>query len=446
MIRKLAVLFLCLTAFPNKTTAQAPDSVLQVVYLIGNTATSSIPDRHLQALRQALQAQPHPTTLLHLGDLLANRGLTASKTQSTQTLDQLLELAAANRGQSYFIPGDKDWDNSGPEGLKNVRRLEQYLTERRPGPSLLVPGNGCPGPEVIDIGPGLRLIAINTQWWMHPYRKPREPDTDCPIISRAEFLEALEEAVTEAQGRHVLLVGHHPLQSNGVYGGNMPLQKHLFPFTDARPKNRLPLPVLGSLYAAYRQNVGTPRDMAHPDYQDFKNQLDRLLKLNSGLVYAAAHDYSLQLSRIEDSYQLVSGSFAAGDFVGRNRRSLVNTSAEGYATLTYYADGRVRAAFHAFGDEAGPPRYSGLLFQSACSGAPQPGIPVNEQVGPCLAPAPAGPTAAVPGPAATTVVAGPEYQAGPLKEFFFGSLYRSSWTQAVQVPYLYLSQTPGQLR
>ncbi|MGV3503820.1 MAG: hypothetical protein ACO1O1_08930 [Adhaeribacter sp.] len=446
MVRKLAVLFLFLMAYPGKAPAQAPDSVLQVVYLIGNTATSSIPGSHLLALRQALQTQPHLYTLLHLGDLLANRGLTDSKGQNTQTLDQLLQLAAANpRGQSFFIPGDKDWDNSGPEGLKNVRRLEQYLAERRPGAPLLVPGNGCPGPEVIDIGPGLRLIAINTQWWMHPYRKPREPDTDCPVISRAEFLEALEEAVTEAQGRNVLIVGHHPLQSNGVYGGHMPLQKHLFPFTDARPENRLPLPLLGSLYAAYRQNVGTPRDLAHPDYQDFKNQLGRLLQLNSGVVYASAHDYSLQLSPIEDSYQLVSGSFAAGDFVGRNRLSQVNTDQEGYATLTYYADGRVEAAFYAFQAEASKPLYTGLLFQSACAGTPLPGVPVNGQVGPCLAQPAAGPPATS-FPATATAVAGPEYQAGPLKRFFFGSLYRSSWTQPVQVPYLYLSQTPGQLR
>lgn len=447
MNRKIRLLLLGLLAGSRMALAQSPDSVLQVVYLIGNTATAEIPAGNLLAFKKEVRNQAHPFTIIHLGDLLANRGLSDTKDPGTAKIDQLLDLVRGKpRGKMYFIPGDKDWDNSGPAGLKKVKQLEAYLAGQQPNARLLVPGQGCPGPEVLDVGPGLRIIALNTQWWLHPYSKPAEPDTGCDILSEAEMMEALDAAVNDAEGRNILVVGHHPLYSNGVYGGRMPLKKHLFPFTDARPKNRFPLPFLGSMYAAYRQNEGTPRDMAYPGYQNFKSHLDRFLKGNSEVVYASAHDYNLQLLKADNNYQVISGSFAAKEYVGQHSGSLFSKAAAGFTKITYAADGRVRIQFYTFREEGAWPLYSGLLFQSACHPVRQQDIPVNSLVGPCLI------QAAKPGEAAAreegpaTVVAGPEYQAGPLKQMFFGKLYRSSWTQPVQVPYLYLGQTPNRLR
>jgi hypothetical protein len=68
--------------------------------------------------------------------------------------------------------------------------------------------------------------------------------------------------------------------------------------------------VLGTVYAAYRQNVGTPRDLANPRYQELRKELLNTLQSNPGVVYAAAHDYSLQLTPFEGNYHLVAGSFA----------------------------------------------------------------------------------------------------------------------------------------
>ncbi|HSI90844.1 MAG TPA: hypothetical protein VK927_06970, partial [Adhaeribacter sp.] len=45
----------------------------------------------------------------------------------------------------------------------------------------------------------------------------------------------------------------------------------------------------------------------------------------------------------------------------------------------------------------------------------------------------------------TTVVPGPQYAAGPTRTFFFGKLYRSTWTTPVKVPYLDLRNTLGGL-
>jgi len=426
-------------------SAQVNDSVMQVIYLLGNTATAPIPEAHLHAFQQELQKQTNPFTIIHLGDILDNKGLGSKKKLNPDKQDLLLQMANTNpKGNMYFVPGDKDWDNSGPAGLTNVKRLEEYLNQNLNKKQVLLPGQGCPGPEIIDIGTGLRIVAINTQWWMHPHKKPEEPDTECKINTREDFLEELEDAISEAQNRNVLIIGHHPIQSNGMYGGRMPLRKHLFPFADRNPANRVPVPLLGSFYAAYRQNVGTPRDMANPDYQAFKQGMGRVLKENPQVIYAAAHDYNLQLNYFEENYHVVSGSFSQKDFVGRNAQSLFNQATTGFSQVTYYKSGRVTATFYAFANNNIKELETILLFKSACDPDTEINAPVNGQFGPCV-PSLNAPTLSntVPGKenlTTATVVAGPEYKASPVKKLFLGQLYRHSWTQPVQVPYLYLNR------
>jgi len=452
MLKKILLILLLGSCFIRQVNAQATDSISQVVYLLGNTATTTIAPTHLRAFQQALQAERNPFTIVHLGDIAANRGMGKRlNAGANRKIDQLLQLTKI-RGNLYFVPGDKDWDNSGKEGLDDVRRLENYIKKHQTRGQVLLPGNGCPGPEIRDIGKNLRLIAINTQWWMHPYRKPAEPDTDCGISSDTEFLDALEEAIEDANGRQILIVGHHPVFSNGFYGGHMPLRNHLFPFSETRlkPLYWLPLPGLGSLYASFRQNVGIPRDMSSPGYQNFVTNLNRVFQVHNQLIYAASHDYSLQLNRLENNYHLISGSFSEKKYVAKNPTSLFNQEVSGYVKLTLYANGKVTTTFYQFAKPGTAVAIAEqTLFQSACNPDSTKNIPVNNQVGPCVEPE-------VPAPITTeevstdgkkaTVIAGPQYAAKGLKLKFFGHLYRKSWTQPVQVPLLYLSRTREKLR
>ncbi len=121
-------------------------------------------------------------------------------------------------------------DNSGRDGLKMIRILEKEIEIRQENSNIIMPSGGCPGPEVIDLSAHLRLIIINTQWWNHPFDIPEAPDSDCSNLTKEEFLESLEEAIEESVDKNILIIGHHPIISAGVYGGHMTLQKHLFPF------------------------------------------------------------------------------------------------------------------------------------------------------------------------------------------------------------------------
>ncbi|MBC6609420.1 hypothetical protein H8B15_00710 [Hymenobacter sp. BT507] len=427
----------------NLLHAQSSALPTHTVYLLGNTATAKLPTSHLQTLRRTLEQTPGTFTVVHLGDVVSNNGLGSKKDSmragETERVDALIGLVKdLPKGRIYFVPGDKDWDNSGRDGLKRVRRLEKYIEKQLGGQDAFLPSNGCPGPDIIDVAPNVRLVAINSPWWTHPYHKPEAPDTDCKTLTQDEFREELQDALEETDGRNVLLLGHQPVISNGIYGGHMPLSRHLLP------------PVFGTLYAAYRQNVGAPRDMANPAYKEFTKQMLATLQENPGVIYAASHDYSLQLNQFQGSYHLISGSFAENKHVGVNGKSLFNKSEEGFSKLEYFADGTVKAYFYTF-DAAGTAAkeaYANTVFQSACQEPRLPNVPVNAYIPECpsapkgvAAPKPDAPTQAT-----VTVAPGPQYAAGAWRRFWMGPLYRTSWTQPVKVKTLDLATEKGGLR
>ncbi|SNC64964.1 hypothetical protein SAMN06265337_1185 [Hymenobacter gelipurpurascens] len=435
----LAGLGLAVT-FPAFSQSVTP---AHTVFLLGNTATAELPASHLQALRRTLEQQRGTFTLVHLGDIVGNEGLGSKRDSSqagqTARADALIALVQGlPNGKLYFVPGDKDWANSGPDGLKRVRRLEKYIEDKLPDQNAFAPTGGCPGPEVIDVAPQVRLVAINSPWWTHPYEKTEAPNTDCKTMTKEEFREQLQDVLDDTKGRNVLLVGHQPVLSNGVYGGSMPLSRHLLP------------PVAGTIYAAYRQNVGTPRDMANPAYQEFQKEMLNTLRENPGAVYAAAHDFSLQLTRNDDSYHIVSGSFAQKQHVGHNRNSQFNESQEGFSRLDYYADGKVTSAFYTFEGNGSTAKeaYTATLFQSACQEPRLPNIPVNSFIPECPT-APKG-VAEMKTDAAfqptQQLAAGPQYVGTGSSRFWLGDLYRTSWTQPVQVQTLNLATEKGGLR
>ena len=291
---------------------------------------------------------------------------------------------------------------------------------------------------MVDVAPLVRLVAINTPWFTHPFDRPEAPDTDCKTLTKEEFREQLQDVIDGTKNKNVLLVGHHPVISNGVYGGHEPLSYHLSP------------PVFGTIYAAYRQNVGTPRDMANPCYQELKKELLNTLQSNPGVIYAAAHDYSLQITPFQGNYHLVSGSFAESQHVGAQGESLYSKNEEGYSTLDYFADGTVKTHVFTFGEQEQPAKdaYTATLFRSACTNVTGQQAPANPFITNCpgttKAVAESRPDAQC--QATTTVVPGPEYKPTGSKRFFIGEIYRSSWLQPVAVPTLDLNTEKGGLR
>lgn len=418
--------------------AQDNESVDQVVYLIGNTATSEINEAQLAALQKQLVTEESPFVLLHLGDIIQ-----PGKPENwTRELDLLFKLVKGREnGQILFTPGDKDWDNSERDGLQMVRKLETLIESQKDGANIFLPSEGCPGPEVVDLSPTLRLIVINTHWWLHPYDIPEAPDADCNNLTKEEFMESLEETIEESEGKNVLLVGHHPVKSAGVYGGHMTFETHLFPFADAKPGNRIPVPFLGSFHAAYRQNVGTVRDMASENYMDFIDHIREILSSHPGLIYTSAHDYSLQLLEYEEGYQVVSGSVLENERTGKEPGELFASSQCGYAKLEFYNSGKIQVSYYTTGEQETTELYSTTLFRSGCNELTPQSVPVNRYYIPCLEEEEISSGPMEPFPDDSALVSGGEYPAKGMKKVLLGSLHRATWQTPVSIPYLNLDTT-----
>ncbi len=440
MKRALFLLVILLPVF-DLCPAQVADTSGQVVYLIGNTASPGFREEMLAGLREQIRSEKTPFSLVHLGDLVApgEKGQKGDPDEAQARLGSLLTLTGDREdARLVFTPGDMDWDNSGREGLAMVRKLEEELSARRGHSTVFLPSEGCPGPEVIDLSPVLRLVVLSTQWWMHPFDIPEAPDADCSNLTKEEVIEELEEIIEESSGMNILIIGHHPVSSAGVYGGHMTLETHLFPLAETRPGNRVPLPVIGSFHAAYRQNVGTVRDMASEQYREFIEMMDDLFTRHPGLVYASAHDYSLQLLEFGSGFQVISGSIGRSEPTGRETGSLFSASDCGFARLEYLGSGEIRISFFQSGPEGSRPLYSRVLFRSGCGDQDSP-LPVNRYYIPCLEEKEeAGRLPGVPFPSDSALVAGGDYPAKGLKRVLLGSLHRETWQTPVSIPYLNL--------
>jgi hypothetical protein len=162
---------------------------------------------------------------------------------------------------------------------------------------------------VVDIGARLRLVLLDTQWWLHSGSKPKDPDSDCPTDAELEIVDSLRAALTGASGRLVVLAEHHPLRSGGVHGGHFGWKDHIFPLRVIRPWLWVPLPLIGSLYPAARQEGISSQDVPSRAYQELIRGFRRAMAAAPPALYAAGHEHNLQvLTGGSARLELVSGA------------------------------------------------------------------------------------------------------------------------------------------
>ncbi|MEM1136769.1 MAG: hypothetical protein AAGI07_13105 [Bacteroidota bacterium] len=412
------------------------------VFLLGNTGLKQ--DNNLQNLKKLktfLANFKEDFTVLHLGDIVNNTGdITNLSTADKGKLDILLSLAENPNGKIYFLPGDLDWDNSGKNGQKHVEALHAYIEENADESVFLLPKGSCPGPTVLDIAPHIRLIAFNSQWWIHPFEKPISTDTECKVLVKEELIDEITDAIDDTHNKNILIASHHPVFSGGIYGGYSTPKMHLFP-----NESKIPMPIAGSFYTAYRQNVGTPKDMAYPTYHALTTELKKYFIYRKGLIFASAHDYNLQVIRQNNNYQLVSGSIMQKEPFRKTSGTIYSEKEFGLLALEYYPDGKVNRVTYLLEGNTYNALGESLLFDAPCASSNAPLIPENYHYTPCQQDNTISNTKPTPNEVSKVVSAGKEYSAGATKKLFLGNLYRKSWVTPVNVEYLDLETKKGGL-
>ena len=253
----------------------------------------------LRLLRSQLAAAGENSAVVFTGDLLPCCGMPAvgdpGREEAEQRLMTLVEAVGTFEGRVVVVPGDQDWGDNPATAWQSVAMLEEFLEAAFDRGNVFVPDDGFPGPQEVRLTDDLRLIALNTEWLLTDGSRPTGDTGDYDVEGDADFYVELEDLITKRSSEDLIVVGHHPIISNGRYGGHYPPQVHLFPLTLAWSKAYLPLPIVGTAALAVRRSLGGPQYFAHTRNEWMRSNLDRLLLEHEDFVYVSAHDLSLQL-------------------------------------------------------------------------------------------------------------------------------------------------------
>jgi len=284
-------------------------------------------------------------SIVLLGDNIYPKGLPPETDRhyadAKSKLDNQLQVFKNYPGRVIYLSGNHDWNKGRRSGFSYVLRQQDYVLQNLSKANAYLPLDGCPGPVTFPLAPGLRLVVINTQWWVQRGIRPIGKAYNCSIESIDEFFTALENILSQYQHEQIIIAAHHPLYSNAQHGGNFTLKQHLFPLTAAHKKFYLPLPVAGSLYPAYRKLFGAYEDMSHPRYRRLRKKLLRIFRKYQNLIYVAGHDHNLQYFPVKGNHYIVSGSGSKIAYVDKGGKAAFTHEHKGLFVVDFYENQEV---------------------------------------------------------------------------------------------------------
>jgi hypothetical protein len=352
----------CSSALRPATLAPAPaapmDSIELALFLIGDAGSKRYDGEPvLQELtRQADSFRSVRQYVVFLGDNVYPRGVPPAgepmRNDAERKLAAQVQAIRKGAGAGILVPGNHDWDRQGRNGWDAIRRQDTLVQQLGGEQVRLLPHGGCPGPEVVDVGDRVRVIELDSEWWVHNHVKPSGAGSPCPTRTEQEVTDSLLGALRDKGSRYAVVVDHHPLRSGGEHGGSFTLADHIFPLRNVKSWLWIPLPIIGSLYPLARQNGVTNQDLSSRKYTRMVRALEAVFAQYPPLVMASGHDHDLQVIRgnrpeiTNAGYQLVSGAGILGHtgLVRRVDGSLFERDAAGFMRLDFTRDGRVRLA------------------------------------------------------------------------------------------------------
>jgi len=332
---------------------QTPQDYSYSVFLMGDAGDASLTPRSqiLLNLENMLNEIDEEGAVVFVGDNLYPDGMPPEDFDGREELEEKLiaqlETVKNFPGKIIFMPGNHDWESTGKEGLEYVNRQERFIEEYLNRGNTFLPDNGNPGPvqitltEIEDINGGLtdlNLIVMDTQWWLHPYKKPFPNDAKTETDVKESASAKLVQLMKQNAGKEVIIGTHHPMESYGRHGGKFPLTTHLLP------------PVGGSLYAGYRKIWGYTQDVSHKTYSRMKDGILTAAEGHKGMILTAGHEHSLQFIPFEERenlfYQIVSGSATKSSFVKEESGPVHTFQTYGFGVLRYFPDRSKRLEFY----------------------------------------------------------------------------------------------------
>lgn len=303
---KYIFIFLCLSSFSQEVTQHK-------VYLIGDAGEDTIPGKALLLLKDELIANPN-SSVIFLGDNVYPAGFNKNDKHSVMRMDAQLQILKEYKGSAYVIPGNHDWDAQKRKGLERINEqqvyVEKYLKQssvKNKDSVTFSPRAGLPGPESILLSNGLRLIIIDTQWFLHFHRKEYVGSIK---QTKKKFYKDLDSLLVQSKnnGEQVIIAAHHPIYTNGQHGK----RKQPFRFLI----NCTPFQIFGLLgiNRLYSQDISNPR------YKKMRKQFLSTINKYDNIIYVSGHDHNLQCFKEDGNRYIISGSGSKRSHLMKHKR------------------------------------------------------------------------------------------------------------------------------
>ncbi|MEP0732972.1 MAG: metallophosphoesterase, partial [Nonlabens ulvanivorans] len=234
----------------EKASITTADAEYRSFFLLGNLNSKSSPGEDFKAIIKDIKSRTTDTDYtLILGDNVNSENFNKKDkdVKDKNAFKERLQLIKGIKNNIYVLPGNQDWNDEGLDGLKNI---EEMVEKQLNNDEAFQPENGCPIEE-IDISDTMHLIIVDSQWYIEDWDKNPKFNDECEINTREKFIAALSDEMRKQRHKTVLIAMHHPLYSNGTYGGQMG------PSTIFKPSiDNLYVPFLGSAWSFIRSQGG----------------------------------------------------------------------------------------------------------------------------------------------------------------------------------------------
>lgn len=332
------------------------DSIIHTFYLVGDAGNLDKDDayKNMNLLKDSLAKASANSTLIFLGDNIYPVGMPKkedkNRTLAEKKMDNQMSLSDHYKGKTIFIPGNHDWYN---DGIKGLKREEEYVTEKYGDKTTFAPRNGCPI-ESRKISKSVTLLLVDTEWVMADWNKNPGINEKCDIKTREDFYTEFEDQLNKNQNKTIVIATHHPLITNGSHGGKYSWEKQIFPL-----ENKFPLPVLGSIINLTRATGGiTHQDISNQNYKNLANRLKTLIAARSNVIVVSGHDHNLQYIEQEGIKQIISGAGSKTESAKAIGKNDFSYGKNGYAELKITNNGDAEVNFYNLN-----PDKSELLFR-----------------------------------------------------------------------------------
>jgi len=323
----------------------AQDSLQYRIILIGDAGEITTAQQAIlaDAVKRSL---PGKTMALFLGDNVYPKGLETSEPQKMTTEAILRSQFVALRKNGipvYFVPGNHDWDKSGPNGYTKMKVTNAFFKAQQDSLLKLIPEDACPGPYELKVTDNLVIVAMDSEWWLYPYNNEAD-NSGCICKTKRDVLGRLDDIIRRNNNKLIIFATHHPFKTYGTHGGYYTLKEHIFPLTQLNKNLYIPLPLIGSLYPLLRKALPPPEDLGNVLNKDMQETVNAILKKNPNAVHVSGHEHTLQLIQ-SDVLQVVSGAGAKHTPVKMGKGSIYAEANSGYVLADVMKDNSIRFTF-----------------------------------------------------------------------------------------------------